>query len=64
MSSDKSKESFPDTDQRVAFCHTQWKTASSRKNQILDSLSEQFKPSEEPIVEPPAEEEATTDEQE
>ena len=32
MSSEESKRSFPKTDQRVAFCHSQWKNESTSKH--------------------------------
>ncbi len=40
MSSKKSKNSFPDSKQRTAFCYSQWKNKSkaTRMEELLESL--------------------------
>ena len=39
MSSEESKRSFPDSKQRVAFCHSQWKNKSKSNLHILEKAS-------------------------
>ena len=40
MSNAESKKDFPDTDQRLAVCHTQWRRKNKSIDERLDDLKE------------------------
>ncbi|SVC32841.1 uncharacterized protein METZ01_LOCUS285695 [marine metagenome] len=40
MSSEEAKKSFPDTQQRAAFCFSKWKSKGNAKNDYMEAIRE------------------------